>query len=80
MSDFPTTPCRSCGAPIRWARTAAGKHIPLDATPTPDGNVLLTEDGVATVVGGLHVWPPDALRWTAHFATCPNADEHRTGR
>jgi len=39
--------CSSCGAPILWVVTQAGKRMPLD----PDG--------------------------TTHFATCPNADEHR---
>src|SRR5262245_8356144 len=25
--------CRSCGAPVRWVRTARGKAMPLDADP-----------------------------------------------
>lgn len=32
--------CTACGEPIRWERTRNGKPIPLDAHPTPDGNVL----------------------------------------
>lgn len=37
--------CRACDAEIRWARTANGKAIPLDAEPNPDGNVLLDYSG-----------------------------------
>lgn len=71
--------CRSCGAPIRWARTRAGKAVPLDAEPADDGNVVLQEDGTARVLtrrqmdgGGVA-----APRYTSHFATCPDAARHR---
>lgn len=37
MSDT----CRSCGASIFWAVTANGKRIPLDATPSLVGNMVL---------------------------------------
>ena len=62
--------CRSCGAEIRWVRTAAnGKAMPLDALPTPAGNVEITPAGAvvhaqATLDGG--------ERWMPHHATCPN--------
>lgn len=75
-----STKCRSCGAPVIWARTPAGKRIPLDLTPTDDGNVLLDDHGTATVMGGLAVWPPGAYRWTSHFASCPQAADHRRPR
>lgn len=34
------TKCRSCGATIRWGKTAAGKSVPIDVAPsvTADGN------------------------------------------
>jgi hypothetical protein len=63
--------CRSCGADITWAVTTRGRRIPLDtaiknvAIPATDPAL----DGPVTVtfVSGHET----------HFATCPNADEHR---
>lgn len=67
------TRCRSCGAPIVWAVTAAGKRMPLDAEPVyaiGSGVVSLNGDEVAVVER------PRPL-YVSHFATCPNADQHR---
>ena len=58
--------CRSCGAPVVWAKTANDRAMPLDARPEKR---VVVEDGVARVV--------DAF--VAHWASCPNADEHRKG-
>lgn len=77
--------CRSCGARIRWVVTTAGKRIPLDEDPVDGGNVLLHEaiDGrepIATVVGksvGPSLFGDDGPRYVSHFATCPDADQHR---
>lgn len=48
--------CRACGAGIRWARTTAGKAIPLDAEPTDAGNVILeygaVDDAAGSAAGG----------------------------
>lgn len=69
--------CRSCGAEIRWAKTTGGKPIPVDPEPAENGNLALE-----TVRGELMAFPaslfvePDELH-VSHFATCPNADEHR---
>lgn len=75
--------CRSCGAEIRWAETAAGKTIPLDVEPISTGNVDIVFIGgeeVALVLG-----PGDAVAaqaaghklFLSHFASCPNAAQHR---
>lgn len=73
-----TTTCRSCGAPIVWCVTPAGNRMPVDADPSPRGNLVL-EGELARVVPA-----PDLLdrrpRHTSHFATCPNADQHRKVR
>lgn len=50
--------CKSCGAEIRWAKTPAGKAIPIDEKPSPTGNITLKErPGVASMephrVGGV---------------------------
>lgn len=72
--------CRSCGADVLWAKTDAGKSMPLDPEPVDDGNVLLyrTPEGLRAVVmsKGDHV-PDNASRHKTHFATCPNAERHR---
>lgn len=46
--------------------------MPLNPERVAGGNVELVE-GIATIV------PPEegVLRWVPHFATCPNADQHR---
>lgn len=65
--------CRSCGAPIIWARTLRGKAIPLDAEPDHyGGNVILHQDGTATVVSGMGGWqqPSDGALHQSHFARC----------
>lgn len=75
--------CRSCDSPIRWAKTAAGKVIPIDAEPNPKGNLQLGYVGgymIAIVVG-----PADAVAaqaagielYVSHFSSCPNAATHR---
>lgn len=65
--------CRSCGAPILWARTTKSKSIPLDADPCEDGNLTLIE-GVAhygALAGQRH--------YKSHYATCPDAARWRKG-
>lgn len=76
--------CRSCHAAVIWARTEAGKPMPIDAEPRPDGNLII----VGTLEGSplVKVDPPglfddpSTARYVSHFATCPNADEHRRPR
>lgn len=82
--------CRSCGAPILWAITLNDRRIPLDADPIttvgddPRGLFALLQRPEPPIAIGLDALPRDAaalgptLR-RSHFATCPNADEHRRG-
>lgn len=79
--------CRSCGAPVVWARTTDGKPMPLNAVPDPAGNVAAHRDPTAvSAYGGALVArvlkageepAPWEVRGTSHFSSCPNADEHR---
>ena len=73
-------PCKSCRAPMIWARTENGKNVPLDAEPTPAGNIHLRADGVAVYVKKDQMdnplFPPER-RYKSHYATCPHAPEHR---
>jgi hypothetical protein len=62
--------CRSCGAPILWVvMRASGKRMPLDAKP--EKRITLVAADPDTVVGQV----TDA--YTSHFATCPDAAQHR---
>jgi hypothetical protein len=58
-------PCRSCGKPVVWFRTAKGKRMPVDAATTKptDAEHQL-----------------DLKRHTSHFATCPQAEGWRKAR
>ncbi|MGO9056372.1 MAG: hypothetical protein ACLQU2_03180 [Candidatus Binataceae bacterium] len=59
--------CRGCGADILWAKTLAGKAVPLDAKP--EKRFVLTgmsEDGVKLIDSYL-----------SHFVTCPQAAAFR---
>ncbi len=67
--------CRSCEALVIWAETASGKKMPLDAEPS--------EAGTFVYLGGKTRKANDEdkqllrPRHTSHFATCPDAAQHR---
>jgi hypothetical protein len=65
--------CRSCRAPIVWAKKADGKPIPLDQVPPSTGNIRI-ENGFA-VVGGRGTGP-----YQPHFVTCPDSIMWRRGK
>lgn len=89
MADRPqAVECRSCKALMFWVITKNGKPMPVDAQPDPGGGLVLTlryADGKPQ----LHAEPyvkTDAAhqggrnRYTSHFATCPQRNEHRRPR
>lgn len=55
--------------------------MPVDAEPVPDGDLVLTLKGdksellVEKFYEPKH--EPDRRRFTSHFSTCVNADQHR---
>jgi hypothetical protein len=70
--------CRSCGRPIRWAKTSSGHNIPVDIERREGaGNIQLVDQGsyLAAIVGRAGSGP-----WVSHFVTCPQADAHRKER
>jgi len=69
--------CRTCNAPILWAVTEKGKRMPLDAEPTPGGNLIVV-DGIARVPRIDDEVP--FLQYLSHFTTCPQASQHRKPR
>lgn len=78
-------PCRSCGAQMVFVETIFGKRIPLDAEPNMEKGNIVVANGVAIYISGPKregearvVAERVGLRlYTSHFATCPNADQHR---
>lgn len=70
-----TSRCSSCQAPIVWAITDSGRRMPVDAQPHEDGTVVLTYETsfVAARVDPTYTGP----KHLSHFATCPNAGQHR---
>ena len=73
--------CKSCGADIIWIKTKNGRSTPCDAKPIPfresfsGGMKLVTKAG--DVVPGNYDGTSDDFAYISHFATCPNADQHR---
>ena len=80
--------CRSCGKSIMWAKTDGGSNIPLDAEYVLDtGQVPVPVSGWFVIDGAtVHrvkkgtTLPPGSRRHVSHFATCPNAAQHRKPR
>jgi hypothetical protein len=75
--------CKSCKRPIIWAVTEKDRRIPLDPEPVANGNILLQTRGnfllpIAQVRFAVQLDQP--LRYQSHFATCPNAAQHRRKR
>jgi len=65
LDEVRPKPCRSCGQRILWARTLAGKAMPVepDAAVHYRGAPQETEDGTP-------FWEIPSQK--AHFANCPN--------
>ena len=75
--------CRSCGAEIIFIQMKSGKWNPVDPqirTIRKDGGkeVLITKSG--ELIQGTFASVEDGANgsgYISHFATCPNADQHR---
>lgn len=50
----------------------------MDPDPVADGNMYIDSEGVARTIDLFAAG--DVERYVAHFATCPDADEHRKAR
>lgn len=71
--------CKSCKAPIFWAKTEFDKLMPVDAKPKPNGNVIILTSGKAKVLTEtqMALWSAqwEGKFYTSHFATC--SGKHR---
>ena len=71
----PLGTCRACPAKILWAKTERGNSIPLDPDPVPDGNIVVTDAGVAHVLRATEM--ATGPRYVSHFVTCPGRAKFR---
>jgi len=70
--------CRSCDAPIIWTVTTNGKRMPVDADAhIASRGFQLDEDEDPPVARFVAAPVVGATLHQSHFATCPNADQHR---
>lgn len=78
---LPISRCRSCGSPVVWATTSVGgKKIPIDPDPVSTGNLTITRDAGRGVLAHTAAAGSPVPRYVSHFATCPNAAQHRRPR
>lgn len=76
--------CRSCGAEVLWVKVVPmGRLMPVDAEPKEAGNMRMLgeRNAVAKVLNKVDL--QDARNaseklYASHFATCPNAKQHRS--
>ena len=74
--------CRTCRAEIVWAQTENGQRIPLDAAPydgdSPRGLFVFRRhlNSVYVVAATPDAFAGEQL-YRSHFATCPDAADHR---
>jgi hypothetical protein len=71
--------CASCNAELIWAKTTAGKLMPVDFAPSLRGNVeIISSSGGGVLYARVAKAPiPGGRARTSHFATCPAAGEWR---
>lgn len=75
--------CKSCGAPIIWIETPKHKWIPCDEGLIPYYEDRAGKDSIVTQRGEIircnltFSGDPSGMGRMAHWATCPNADQHR---
>ena len=71
--------CQSCGSPIYWLKLKSGKSMPVDQPLiTVENPALVGKLTLVTPDGEVVSKAPLGLRgYRSHFASCPNAKDHR---
>jgi hypothetical protein len=72
------TRCKSCRANIFWVEMASGKQMPLNVTPSSQGNIDVV-DGVGHVVSNKQRSLFPSPLYVSHFVTCPDSKKWRRG-
>ena len=78
-SDYTRDECESCSAGIIWTVTTNAAAMPVDFEPADGGNLSLQWRAgkvLSSVVKPALAFGRTDLR-KSHFATCPNAAQHR---
>lgn len=70
--------CRSCDAPIIWARSATTDSLmPLNAEPVEGGNIAIVDGKAVVKKGDLFEESIQGPFYVSRSATCPNAKKYR---
>jgi len=75
--------CKSCGAPLVWIETPAGKWIPCDEglvrykQDDAGRKAVVTQDGEIVKCEMEFEGLPTGMARLPHWATCPEADRFR---
>lgn len=76
--------CKSCGKPILWIKTRAGKPMPCDTRPInyrikPGGNTKLVTPAGDVITCESVQDPAEAQSWgyAPHWSTCNATDKFR---
>ena len=72
--------CTACNASITWVFTEAGKRMPIDSRPVPDGNVIYDGSGSDRVRVLKKDEETEGQRFKSHFATCSSSKRFRKTR
>lgn len=79
--------CSSCGAEIVWIKMAlSGRPMPCDEKLVPykydakGKDIVITPNGEAVKCRLKFEGMPTGLARLSHWATCPNANQHRKSR
>jgi len=75
--------CRSCGASLFWSQTEAGRSMPVDAVPHPEGRVILYDRGGTVIARTLRQDEqpkPGEVTRRPHHMTCPQGNAWRRAR
>jgi hypothetical protein len=80
--------CSSCGKTIVWVKTIKDERMPIDSPSVgfvdPEGDlrglfaIVMGRERVAYALSKLPAELVNkCIAWRTHFATCPNAADHR---
>ena len=76
--------CKSCGAPIVWVKTRNRKDMPCDPSLVPFWAKFRAKGKIVSLDGDLvsceFEGPPEEMTGVGripHWATCPNAAQHK---